>query len=114
VIEEALGRGRNAVAIYGRGGHADGTGSVDTPMAGFELSTESVDTSLAGFRGCPHRPGDRTAIPAALRYALAVWRDQGQRAEARDLLAPIYAWFTKGFDTRDLIDAEALLAELNA
>ena len=41
-----------------------------------------------------------------------LWRDQGKRAEARDLLAPLYAWFTEGFDTRDLIEAKALLAEL--
>jgi predicted ATPase len=41
-----------------------------------------------------------------------LWRDQGKRAEARDLLAPVYAWFTEGFETRDLIDAKALLEEL--
>jgi predicted ATPase len=39
-------------------------------------------------------------------------RDQGRRAEARDLLAPVYGWFTEGFDTPDLKDAKALLAEL--
>jgi predicted ATPase len=41
-----------------------------------------------------------------------LWRDQGKRVEARDLLAPIYGWFTEGFDTADLKDAEALLDEL--
>jgi class 3 adenylate cyclase len=41
-----------------------------------------------------------------------LWRDQGKRAEARDLLAPIYGWFTEGFDTRDLIEAKALLENL--
>jgi class 3 adenylate cyclase/tetratricopeptide (TPR) repeat protein len=39
-------------------------------------------------------------------------RDQGKRAEARDLLAPLYAWFTEGFDTGDLIAAKTLLEEL--
>ena len=39
-------------------------------------------------------------------------RDQGRQAEARDLLAPIYGWFTEGFDTADLKEAKALLAEL--
>jgi predicted ATPase len=39
-------------------------------------------------------------------------RDQGRRAEARDLLAPVYGWFTEGFDTRDLKEAKALLEEL--
>jgi class 3 adenylate cyclase/predicted ATPase len=41
-------------------------------------------------------------------------RDQGKRDEARDQLAPVYGWFTEGFDTLDLKDAKALLDELNA
>ena len=36
-------------------------------------------------------------------------RDQGKRKEARDLLAPVYGWFTEGFDTLDLKEAKALL-----
>jgi predicted ATPase len=50
-----------------------------------------------------------------LRAALdlsRLWRDQGKRTEARDLLAPIYGWFTEGFDTPVLKDAKALLDEL--
>jgi len=41
-----------------------------------------------------------------------LWRDQGKRIEARDLLAPIYGWFTEGFDTPVLKDAKALLEQL--
>jgi predicted ATPase len=41
-----------------------------------------------------------------------LWRDQGKRTEAHDLLAPIYGWFTEGFDTPDLKDAKVLLDEL--
>jgi predicted ATPase len=41
-----------------------------------------------------------------------LWRDQGKRAEARELLAPVYGWFTEGFDTLDLKQAKALLDEL--
>jgi class 3 adenylate cyclase/predicted ATPase len=41
-----------------------------------------------------------------------LWRDSGRRAEAHDLLAPVYGWFTEGFDTLDLKEAKALLAEL--
>jgi predicted ATPase len=41
-----------------------------------------------------------------------LWRDQGRRTQARDLLAPVYAWFTEGFNTPDLKDARALLKEL--
>ena len=42
------------------------------------------------------------------------WRDEGKLTEARDLLAPIYGWFTEGFDTLDLKQAKALLDELHA
>jgi predicted ATPase len=50
-----------------------------------------------------------------LRAAISLsrlWRDQGKRNEARELLAPIYGWFTGGFDTPVLQDAKALLDEL--
>ena len=50
-----------------------------------------------------------------LRAAMSMarlWRDQGKRDEARDLLAPVYGWFTEGFDTHNLRAAKALLAEL--
>ena len=50
-----------------------------------------------------------------LRAAMSLarlWGDQGRRAEARDLLAPVYGWFTEGFDTADLKEAKALLDEL--
>jgi predicted ATPase len=41
-----------------------------------------------------------------------LWAEQGRRAQAHDLLAPVYGWFTEGFDTADLKDAKALLDEL--
>jgi predicted ATPase len=40
-------------------------------------------------------------------------RDQGRPAEARDILAPVYGWFTEGYDTPDLKEAKALLDELS-
>ena len=43
-----------------------------------------------------------------------LWRDQGKRDEARELLAPVYGWFTEGFDTLDLKEAKALLDTLEA
>ena len=52
-----------------------------------------------------------------LRAAVSLarlWRDHGRRAEAHDLLAPVYGWFTEGFATLDLKDARALLDELSA
>ena len=43
-----------------------------------------------------------------------LWQQQGKRQEAHDLLAPIYGWFTEGFDTADLQEAKALLNALGA
>jgi predicted ATPase len=43
-----------------------------------------------------------------------LWRDQGKRQQAHDLLAPVYGWFTEGFDTLDLKEAKALLEQLYA
>jgi predicted ATPase len=52
-----------------------------------------------------------------LRAAISLcrlWQQQGQREEARELLVPIYAWFTEGFDTADLLEAKELLDALQA
>ena len=51
-----------------------------------------------------------------LRAAISLarlWGEQDKRAQAHDLLAPVYGWFTEGFDTTDLKDAKALLDALN-
>ena len=50
-----------------------------------------------------------------LRAAMSLarlWRDQGKVQQARELLAPVYGWFTEGFDTRDLKEAKALLGRV--
>jgi predicted ATPase len=66
----------------------------------------------------------RKALSIAKEQAAKLWelraaaslarlrRDRGRPAEARDLLAPIYGWFTEGFDTADLKEAKALIGEL--
>ena len=43
-----------------------------------------------------------------------LWRSQGKTQQARELLAPVYGWFSEGFDTRDLKEAKALLEELGS
>jgi predicted ATPase len=58
---------------------------------------------------------EQQAKSCELRAAMSMarlWRDQGKRNEARDLLAPVYGWFTEGFDTLDLKEAKALLDDL--
>jgi predicted ATPase len=52
-----------------------------------------------------------------LRAAMSLsrlWQQQGKQAEARELLVPVYGWFTEGFDTPDLLEAKVLLEELGA
>ena len=83
------------------------------------------DRKIAANRENSQRStGPRTALAIAreqgtrgyeLRAATSLARlrrDQGRQAEARDLLAPVYGWFTEGFDTADLKEAKALLDEL--
>jgi predicted ATPase len=48
----------------------------------------------------------------AAKSMARLWRDQGKHDEARSLLAPVYGWFTEGFDSPDLREAKALLDEL--
>jgi len=78
-------------------------------------------------QGCPEAAEElyRKALSIAGEQEAKLWelraaaslarlhRDQGRRAEARDLLAPIYGWFTEGFGTPDLKEAKALLDELD-
>ncbi len=77
------------------------TGLVDSRIAAVALGFEElVDL----------RVGEGRAATSLAR----LWRDQGKPAEARELLAPVYGWFTEGFDTLDLKEARALLEELTA
>ncbi len=81
--------------------------------------------SISRRGGLGHRAKFSAAIDVAraqeakwweLRAATSLsrlWQTQGKTKEARDLLAPIYGWFTEGFDTPDLKDARALLDELS-
>jgi tetratricopeptide (TPR) repeat protein len=58
-----------------------------------------------------HQKAKSLELRAAMSMA-RLWQAQGKPDEARDLLAPVYQWFTEGFDTPDLIDAKALLGDL--
>ncbi len=63
------------------------------------------EQALATARG-------QSAKSFELRAAISLarlWRDQGKHSEARALLAPVYGWYTEGFDTPDLNEAKALL-----
>ena len=58
-----------------------------------------------------HQQAKSWELRAAMSLA-RLWQQQGKHTEARELLAPIYSWFTEGFDTADLQEAKALLEEL--
>jgi predicted ATPase len=69
----------------------------------------------ASFRDAVGLARQQTAKLFELRSSSSLarlWRDQGNTQQARELLAPVYDWFTEGFDTRDLKEAKALLEEL--
>jgi predicted ATPase len=75
--------------------------------------------SAAGAESCFRQALDIARVQSAKSWELRaatslarLWRDQGKRAPARDLLAPVYGWFTEGLDTADLKDAKELLEEL--
>src|SRR5207247_6143837 len=60
-----------------------------------------------------HQEAKSLELRAAMSLS-RLWQQQGKQAEARALLAPVYGWFTEGFDTPDLQEAKALLEEVSA
>ena len=89
-------------------------------MAGeiaFLSSERDTSKAEASFERALAVARQRQAKSWELRAAMSLarlWHDQGNVREARELLAPVYGWFTEGFDTRDLKEAKALLEELAA
>jgi len=73
---------------------------------------EAVEASLRRAISVARRQGAKGwELPAATSLA-RLWLDRGCRSDARELLAPVYGWFTEGFDTPDLREAKALLDAL--
>ena len=73
------------------------------------------EAAQACFQQAVTMAREQDARSFELRAAMSLarlWRDQGKVQQARELLAPVYGWFTEGFDTRDLKEAKALLEEL--
>jgi predicted ATPase len=81
------------------------------------LSPTDGGNAEAQFERALAVAGEQQAKSWELRAAMSMarlWRDQGKREQARDLLASVYGWFTEGFDTLDLKEAKALLEQLTA
>jgi hypothetical protein len=103
-----------------------------TGMQGQKAEVWHMRGELLRMAGRPDRASELDEVEACFHRALAVareqqahwlelrasvslaqlWQAQGRRDEARELLSGIYGWFTEGFDTVDLVEAKALLAEL--
>jgi predicted ATPase len=76
-----------------------------------KLRFQLDDDYVEGSRRNSSTPSSWPALRAAMSLS-RLWQQQGKQDEARTLLAPIYGWFTEGFDTADLQEARALLAAL--
>jgi predicted ATPase len=76
---------------------------------------QGYDAQGAGFHHAiaigPPPAGQTWALRAAMSLSW-LWQRQGKRDQARELLAPLYGWFTEGFDTADLQEVRALLDKL--
>jgi len=81
-------------------------------MLGYCTKTHVDSTRKCGTH-CPvhERQCQFWELRAAI-YTARIWCSQGKPQQARELLAPVYGWFTEGFDTRDLKEAKTLLEEL--
>jgi class 3 adenylate cyclase/predicted ATPase len=84
--------------------------ALKSPTPNLEKAEEYFDRALAVAR---KQQAKSYELRAAMSMA-RLWRDQGKPQQARELLAPVYGWFTEGFDTLDLKEAKALLDELHA
>jgi predicted ATPase len=82
-----------------------------TLLLSMQERTAAEDSFRHAIIVAPQQSAKYWELRAATSLA-HLWRDQGKRTEARSLLAPIYGWFTEGFDTPVLQDAKALLDEL--
>ena len=90
-------------------------GWIFTETAEASDAVRAITSGIASLRSAGallYEPWHLWYLAMAYAELGQLWRDQGKRDEARELLAPVYGWFTEGFDTRDLKDAKALLDEL--
>ena len=81
------------------------------PAAGRGRSAPAEEAFLTAVAIAQQQKARSFELRAAMSLA-RLWRDQGKPQQARELLAPVYGWFTEGFDTLDLKEAKALLDEL--
>jgi len=118
-IEEGLHAVAEALGISERTGIVYYEAELHRLKGELRLHAEPADPLAADicFRRAMEIARKQQAKSWELRAAMSMarlWRDQGKRDNARELLAPVYGWFTEGFGTLDLREAKALLEELAA
>jgi len=116
---DASGEGFYAAEVYRLKGELLLQAGVGSRASKDSISHSGLQTPDSEAAACFHQAlavaRRQQARSLELRAAMSLsrlWLQQGKRAAARELLAPIYGWFTEGFDTLDLQEAKALLAEL--
>jgi len=87
-------------------------GGIRPKAQGTEPKVAEAEQRLRQALAVAHRQQAKALELRAAMSLSRLWQQQGKQAEARALLAPIYGWFTEGFDTVDLQEAKALLEEL--
>jgi predicted ATPase len=116
-IEEALSLLDDALQIVDRTGERWFTAELNRHKGQLLLNEGHTEAGEELYRGALSIAREQNAKLWELRAAMSLARlrrNQGGRAEARDLLASVYGWFTEGFDTPDLKEAKALLDELGS
>jgi len=116
-FDEAAGVLHEAVELIERTGHRTHESEVRCALGDLlrRQPVPKLEAAEASFRKALDVARAREARGSELRAATSLarlWQSQGKRKEAHNLLAPIYNWFTEGFDTKDLKEAKALLAQL--
>jgi len=114
-VEEALALLDEALQIAERTGERWFEAELNRHKGQLQLRQGQTKAAEELYRKALSIAAEQEAKLWELRAAVSVarlWGEQGRRPEARDLLAPVYRWFTEGFDTPDLKDAKAVLDEL--
>jgi predicted ATPase len=114
-LNEALATNEQALVIAGETDEGYYLAELQRQGGDLLLARREVDRAAAAFAQSMETAERQAANWWKIRAATSLarlWRDQGKRTQARHLLAPVYGWFTEGFDTPDLKDAKALLEEL--
>jgi predicted ATPase len=114
VYAEALAAARDGLSTAEKTGYRQWEAELKrlegVALSGLNRLEEAQNALAEALRIAQKQQARAFELRAAASLA-RIWRNLGKREEARELLAPVYGWFTEGFDTRDLKEAKGLLEE---